>query len=298
VLCGWHTLSDIPLTGVPKSVDVSEHIDILIRIATGHSPIARSTGRVVFEHSAECSLIRIGDVADFEVREGRQIRVWPAAEAAQKDIEIFLLGPAWATLCHQRGVLPLHASAILTGRGITAFAGHPGAGKSTTAAFMDSLGYELVADDILPISFDQASNPGAWPYLRRLKLHHDPITQLALKPTELVSEKRDKKYFVSPTHAASDAWHRLNRIYLLETEPTDSQPPIDRIVGAESVGAFVDHTYHLNFIFGRRLFRDHLEICTTLASKVAVYRLRRSTFRSAKELGSFICSHIEQHARL
>jgi hypothetical protein len=30
-----------------------------------------------------------------------------------------------------------------------------GAGKSTTAAIMDSLGYELVADDMLPISFGQ-----------------------------------------------------------------------------------------------------------------------------------------------
>ena len=112
----------------------------MIEVATGHSPIAKSTGRFVFQHSTECSLIRIEDVADFEIRGGRQIRVWPAAGATQKDIEIFLFGPAWATLCHQRGMLPLHASAIVTGKGITAFAGHSGAGKSTTAALLELIG--------------------------------------------------------------------------------------------------------------------------------------------------------------
>jgi hypothetical protein len=64
------------------------------------------------------------DIADFEIRGGRQIRVWPAAAAVQKDIEIFLFGFAWASLCHQRGILPLHARAVVTGKGIPAFAGH------------------------------------------------------------------------------------------------------------------------------------------------------------------------------
>ena len=106
----------------------------------------------------------------------------------QKDIEIFLFGPVWATLCHQRGMLPLHASAIVTKGGITAFAGHSGAGKSTTAALLSSLEYELIADDILPVSFNHNSVPGAWPYLRRLKLRGDSINQLGLTPTEQVSE--------------------------------------------------------------------------------------------------------------
>ena len=196
--------------------------DVTIEVATGRSPMAKSTGRYVFQHTPECSFIRIEDVADFEISGGRQIRVWPAAGTTQRDIEIFLLGPAWATLCHQRGMLPLHASAIVTGMGITAFAGHSGTGKSTTAAMLNSLGYELIADDILPVSFNQNSIPGAWPYLRRLKLHRDPIDQLALPPGERVSETLDKeKYFVHPKRAADDKWRRLERLYLLENNGTD-----------------------------------------------------------------------------
>jgi hypothetical protein len=294
LLCGWFTRSDIPLTSVPTSARGGES-NIVIQIADGFSPIAKNASRVVFEHSTERSLIRIEDVADFEIRGGRQIRVWPAAGATQKNIEIFLLGPAWATLCHQRGILPLHASAIVTGKGITAFAGHSGAGKSTTAAWLNSLGYELIADDILPVSFNENSIPGAWPYLRRLKLHPDPITQLGLTPAEMVSETLDKeKYFVHPKRAGDDKWRRLERLYLLENEVTDSHVPIEQITGADAVRALVDNTYHFNFILGTKRFGEHLAFCTKLASKILIYRLRRSPASDAgKKLRSLICAHLE-----
>jgi len=296
MLCGWRTHSEIPLTGVPTSVNDSGDLDVIIQVATGHSPLAKSTDRFVFQHSADCSIIGVKDVADFEIR-GRQIRVWPAAGATQKDIEIFLFGPAWATLCHHRGVLPLHASAILTGEDITAFAGHSGAGKSTTGALLNSLGYEVIADDILPVSFNQDSVPGAWPYLRRLKLHSDPINQLALAPTELVSETLDtEKYFVRPKRAGDDKWRRLQRIYLLERDVTDSHVPIEQITGADAVRALVDQTYHFNFILGTQRFGDHLAFCTRLASKILVYRLRRPQLPlsgAGKNLGSLIRAHLE-----
>ena len=180
MLCGWRTYSEIPLTSVPTVVNDAGNLDVVIEVATDRSPFTESTDRFVFQHSLDRSLIKIKGVADFEVKKGRQICVWPAPGAAQKDIEIFLFGQAWATLCHQRGMLPLHSSAIVSGNGIIAFAGRAGAGKSTTAALLNSLGFELVTDDILPVSFDQNSLPGAWPYLRRLKLHLDPISQFGL----------------------------------------------------------------------------------------------------------------------
>ena len=294
MLCGWHTCSDIPLTGVPKSARGGESVDIVIQIAPGDSPIAKNEGRFI-EHSVEYSLIKIENVADFEIRGGRKIRVWPTAGAKQKDIEIFLFGPVWATLCHQRGVLPLHASAIVTKGGITALAGHSGAGKSTAAATLSSLGYELLADDMLPVSFNQNSIPGAWPYLRRLKLHRDPIIQLAFTPTEMVGETLDKeKYFVRPKRTGDDRWRRLERLYLLENNETASHVPIEQITGADAVRALVDQTYHFNFILDTRRFGDHLAFCTRLASKILIYRLRRSPFGDAGEkLGSLISAHLE-----
>ena len=298
VLCGWHTRSEIPLTGMPTSAGNGKGIDVLIQIASGPSPMSESPERTAFEHSAECSLMRIEAVADFEVRRGREIRVWPANGALQKDIEILLFGPVWATLCHQRGLLPLHASAILADGGVIAFTGRSGAGKSTTAALMSSLDYELFADDVLPVNFDQDAVPGAWPYIRRLKLQGDSIEQLALTATEPVSERLDMhKYFVYPKRVADDQWTRLERLYLLEIDATNSQNFIDRIVGAEAVRALIEQTYHFDFIVGTKRFSEHLALCAQLASRIAIYRLRRSSFLGAgKELGSLIRAHLESLA--
>ena len=277
-----------------ESVRDGESVDVVIQIAPEDSPMSKTAGRLI-EHSVERSRLKIEHVADFEIRGGRTISVWPTAEAKQKDIEVFLFGPAWATLCHQRGMLPLHASAIVTKGGITAFAGYSGAGKSTTAALLHSLGYELVADDMLPVSFDQNLIPGAWPYLRRLKLRRDVIIQLGFTPAELVSETLDKeKYFVRPKLTGDNIWRRLERLYLLEDDVTDPHVPIEQITGADAVHALLNQTYHFDFVLGTQRFGDHLAFCTRLASKILIYRLRRSPLSDAgKRLGSLICTHLE-----
>jgi hypothetical protein len=295
MLCGWRTLSELPFTCIPKVVCDSAGIDVDIQISCRCSPIEKNTGSFVFQHSLERSLIRIENVADFEVNMGRQICVWPAARATQKDIEIFLFGPAWASLCHQRRILPLHASAIVTGDAITAFAGHSGAGKSSLAALMVTQNYKLVADDMLPISFNRKSVPGAWPYLRRLKLKGDSIGKLALAAIEPVSEKLDKeKYFVLPKYSAADEWNKLCRVYLLEIDPTEPRVAIDKLSGTDAVRALVDQTYHFNFILGSRRLGEHLTFCAQLASKISVYRLRRPpSLNMDQEFGSFIRAHLE-----
>jgi hypothetical protein len=112
-----------------------------------------------------------------------------------------------------------------------------------------------------------------------------------------VSEALDKeRYFVCPKHAADDQWSRLERIYLLEVDPICSNVSIERITGAEAVRTLIDQTYHFDFILGSGRVRDHLALCTYLASKVAVYRLRRSpSIRAGSELGSIICTHLREN---
>src|SRR5205807_7816628 len=118
--------------------------------------------------------------------------------------------------------------------------------------------------------------------------------QLAFTPTEIVSEALDKeKYFVAPKRGADDKWRRLERLYLLENDVSDSCVPIERITGADAVRALVDQTYHFNFILGTKRFGDHLAFCRRLASSIRVYRLRRSPLGDeGKKLSSFICGHL------
>jgi hypothetical protein len=163
---------------------------------------------------------------------------------------------------------------------------------------MGTLGYKLVTDDLLPISFNSQAVPGAWPYLRRLKLNGGTIVQLSLTSTEVVSEELDKeKYYVCPKIMADDKWNRLDRIYLLENDSANSRPRIEQITGAETVRALVDHTYYLDFVLDSQLFRDHLALCTQLASKIPIYRLRLSpSLRIEEKFGSLVCAHLEDVA--
>ena len=262
---------------------------LLSKSSPGDSPIGNTAEPRVHDHSVECSRIRIEAVADFEVRGGRSITVWPAAGAEEKDIEIFLFGPVWATLCYQRGLLPLHASAILTDGRITAFAGRSGAGKSTTAALMHALNYQLFADEYCRLTLKElCTRCLAVPSTPKAAEGFDCSTWSNCG--EPVSERLDKdKYFAHPKHAADDKWSRLERLYLLEIDAANSQNSIDQLVGAEAVSALVEHTYHFDFVESSKRFNDHLAFCTKLASKIAIYRLRRSPLSGdAKEFGSFI----------
>jgi ABC-type multidrug transport system fused ATPase/permease subunit len=87
-------------------------------------------------------------LARLAIRGGREIAVAAAASADPAAIRALVLGPALGVLLHQRGVLALHASSVLLDRGVVAFLGRSGAGKSTMAAALHRRGHALVADDI------------------------------------------------------------------------------------------------------------------------------------------------------
>lgn len=293
VLCGWPTQSDIPFTCVPRSARVSKDPEVVIKRLFGRPPMIEGATQLVFQHSEKRSCVLVKGIAQFEVDKGREIRVWLAAGAAQKDVEIFLLGPVWAALCHQRGVLPLHASAVLCKHGIVAFAGNRGTGKSTTAASMGLLGYDVLADDMLPVSFDQNLEPGAWPYLRRLKLKSDALTNLELTSTEVVSDTLDAdKFFVHPSRQSRDMWAKLHRVYVLENDPSASALSVESIKGVNAICALIDQTYHFQFVIDSRQYREHLDRCAQIASKVSLYRVRRPPGKQlSKEFWRFLRGH-------
>ena len=56
--------------------------------------------------------LRIHGIARYLVTNGREIVVSPDTGALPLDVRAYLLGTIFAVLCQQRGLLPLHASAV------------------------------------------------------------------------------------------------------------------------------------------------------------------------------------------
>ena len=87
-------------------------------------------------------------MASYRVSHGCEILIQPDAGALEQDVRGYLLGSIFAVLCHQRGLLPLHASAVAYQGGVAAFLANSGHGKSSMAAHLAGRGFPVVADDV------------------------------------------------------------------------------------------------------------------------------------------------------
>jgi hypothetical protein len=67
------------------------------------------------------AMLTVPNIGRYLVRDGREIIVDPAPDAPDRDVRLFLLGSTLGILCHQRGLLPIHANAIVVGGGAVAF---------------------------------------------------------------------------------------------------------------------------------------------------------------------------------
>ena len=154
--------------------------------------------------------------ARYLIRGGRQIVIAPKAGSSDRDIRSYLLGSAIGAICHQRGLLPLHANAVeVDGRAI-AFAGPSGAGKSTLAAYFRNSGRRLLCDDVCVISFNSAGQPLAWPGIPRIKLWSDALAAFGrdVGDLERVYDGEDKFSLPFPPDPPLTAFP-LRGIYLL-----------------------------------------------------------------------------------
>lgn len=83
------------------------------------------------------------------VEGGRSIVYAVSPSADPMDVRLFLMGQPWLALAAQRGLLPLHASAVRVGAAVHAFGGVDGAGKSTLVAALAAGGHVFFGDDSL-----------------------------------------------------------------------------------------------------------------------------------------------------
>ena len=109
-------------------------------------------------------LLCIQGIARYLVTGGREIVVDPDADALLLDVRAYLLGAIFVVLCQQRGLLPLHASAIAGKSGVVAFLANSGQGKSTLAAHLAQRGFRVLADDVCLIDTAQPGNGHGDPY--------------------------------------------------------------------------------------------------------------------------------------
>ncbi|HYI12183.1 MAG TPA: hypothetical protein VEK57_24225 [Thermoanaerobaculia bacterium] len=93
-------------------------------------------------------VIAYEDGTRFRIEAHRITTSWTSTAA---DMATYLLGPVLAVVLRRRGLLVLHASAVLLGGRALILCGAPGMGKSTTAAALVQSGARAVTDDVAAI---------------------------------------------------------------------------------------------------------------------------------------------------
>ncbi|WP_155524484.1 hypothetical protein [Oleisolibacter albus] len=216
-------------------------------------------------HPPPCSLV---------IRGGETLEIRPTAPDDPAGIRTFLLGSGLGALAHQRGLLPLHASAVALGpdAGVVAFSGPSGHGKSTLAAHLAAQGHGLMTDDLCILRLD-ADRALAFPGVRRLKLWRDALTALGHDADRLppVQHQLDKRALPPPPQAAARP-APLRALYILDRGEVPGIAPISGLSALEAVWA--------------NIFRRHYALrsgqgaalrlaCARLAAQVPVFRLTR-----------------------
>ena len=225
----------------------------------------------------EDALLTIADVGRFWIRSGREIVVEPDPGTSERNVRLFLLGSALGGILHQRRLLPLHANAVeVEGRAI-AFMGHPGAGKSTMAAWFLDKGHRVLADDVCVVTFDADGRPIAHPGIPRLRLWREAIeaTGRVAEDYELSFDDMDK-FNVPTLHAGPAEPLPLHHLYLLGKSGEDgSTPSIHALKGVASVDALVANTYRGAYLALMDATAQHLRQCLRLVSAVPVFTANR-----------------------
>src|SRR5229473_1307322 len=152
-LAGLRIVSEFPLFGIQTCDDeAAGRGEILIRRASISERLASATAtfrdqQYIGRYNGRDVLLDFPGVGRFLVRDGKEILVDPAPASEEGEVRAYLVSTAFGVLFHQRGIMPLHASAIYLADGCVAFVGDSGAGKSTLAAALAQRGHEVITDD-------------------------------------------------------------------------------------------------------------------------------------------------------
>lgn len=246
-----------------------------VSVGRGIVPEVELVGGLQFD--GEALVLTIPQVGRYRIAAGREIRVDANPGTPERNVRLYLLGSAFGALLHQRGLLPLHASAIGFGRRAVAFMGEAGAGKSTLAAAFHQRGHPVYSDDVCVVRFDPRGEPMVLAGLPRLRLWQETLDRMGRDASGLDRSyvgETDWKKFDLPIAAVDQEFQEVSlaAIYLLER---GDSPGISRLENLEAAEAIFAHTYRGQFVSAVKGEHSHWAASTQLVQKTPIYRLSR-----------------------
>ncbi|MEK0315284.1 aldolase [Cohnella sp. 56] len=233
-----------------------------------------------FRLTADGVMFAVPRMAIYQIKNGHSITIHPLEDADEKWIRLYLLGSCMGTLLMQRGVLPLHGSAVVIDGGAYCFLGESGAGKSTLAALFTGRGYELLTDDVIPVAFDidEQGRTMAFvtPSYPQQKLWQESLDRLGMDAADLRRLLPEMSKYAVPT-SASYCKSRVPLRGIFELLPSEavSSVELEKVVKLSRLSLIGQHTYRNFLISLLGLEEWHFRSSAQLAGLACVHRILR-----------------------
>lgn len=265
VWLGWQSFP-VTLISDWKNFYSSPHID-----RNGHATLTVCKGG-----NDEFYRFSYGDGTQFAVdAAGTAIWAeWPASSSLE-DTATYLLGPILGFVLRLRGVICLHASALIVNHEVIALLGPAGAGKSTAAAEFARLGYPVMSDDVVPLHFG-SDGVIAQPGYPMLRLWPNAVESLYGAPDALprLTPNWEKCYLdLNRGYRFQDQPQPLGAIYVLKERSTDSKAPfLDWVSPREGLIELIKNTYN-NYALEKSMRAREFEVLGSLIRQIEIRRV-------------------------
>ena len=268
---GLNVRSEIELPELRRQ-EVPSQPDVLVRKGEIVSDETLTAGLHILGDEA---LLWIPEVGRYLMRDGNELIFDPLPEVSPRNVRLYLLGSAFAAIIHQRGLLPLHANSILVDGRAIGFMGHPGAGKSTMAAWFHDNGFGILGDDVCVVS--GGPRPVAHAGVPRLRLWREALeaSGRTVDGYEMSFDNYDKYNVPIGEESGVVDQAPLSHLYLLDDAGGSDRSAIEPLQGAAAVEALVANTYRGGYVQIMDRTQQHLAACIQLAQIVPVFRVSR-----------------------
>ncbi len=227
--------------------------------------------------------------------------IWPESSSLD-NTALYLLGPVLGLVLRYRGIVCLHASAVVVQDRAIVFAGAEEAGKSTTAAALAQRGFPILSDDVVPLA-ERDGTFFALPGSPQLRLWPESVEMVFGHSDSLPRFLPDfeKRRLAAGDHRSS-FWSRscqLGAIYLLGDRCAEATAPrLEALNQQNALMGLVANSYASKLI-DSKMRANELMLLSRLVSKVPVRRLRAHEEGSRlAELCDLVCRDLRGEGRL
>ncbi len=221
-------------------------------------------------------LQHIEEVAYYYAEKGEIIIVEPYKDADLRSLRIYLLCSTMSAIIHQRGMIPMHASGILTDQGVVLIIGDSGAGKSTTIKALIKRGHQIFTDDVCVLQNQNGKIVGI-PSYPVMKLWKNTFKLLELG--EVDGEARlwpdVDKFAVYFHNGFISSWKKISKIFILEKSEDIYQPILINQSGVEAFIAIGSNTYRGCYIEPMKLIALHFAMVNGVIKQCEVLKITR-----------------------